>query len=111
MQGARPRVLIVEDEQNWRDLLSESLAVHCDVETARTLQEAQRKLRERLFDVVSIDISLTVGDRRDEQGMRLFSLIRDLGGFTETVLVTGYPTIKTAKEAQRGFEAFDYLLK
>lgn len=64
-----------------------------------------------LFNVVITDMRLRDEEVGNEDGLRLIADLNKLGDETKTILVTGYPTIATAKRALAQLAAFDYLEK
>jgi CheY-like chemotaxis protein len=55
----RPRLLLVDDEELNRDMLSRRLALHeCDVALASSGADALALLREQPFDVVLLDVQM-----------------------------------------------------
>ena len=76
--SSRPRVLIVDDVPDWRDLLAGRLRRDCDVEEAGSLREALNILMgsDNLFHLVVIDLSLK-GAATDQQGLEIARYVRD----------------------------------
>lgn len=107
----RPRVLIVDDQKNWREALYDMLNPMYEVETAASYDEAEHKLRQRAFHVLVADQRLVDADEINTQGILLLGVVSELRDGTQAIIVTGYPTIETAKEALRGRDAYDYILK
>jgi ActR/RegA family two-component response regulator len=108
---ARFRVLVVDDQPNWRELLRELLEPEYVVETAASYDEAKGALRQRAFHAVVSDQRLVDVDAENIQGILLLDDVKALHDGTQVIIVTGYPTIKAAKAALRRHDAFDYLLK
>jgi putative nucleotidyltransferase with HDIG domain len=108
-EGSMPSpnsVLVVEDEENIRELLQEVLAgagYVCD--TAVNGQEAIEKLRRKGFDLVITDILMPV-----KSGMDLLKEARALSPDTAFIMVTAVDDTSTAIEAMR-LGADNYLLK
>lgn len=108
----RPRVLIVDDQLNWREALRDMLDFTMyEIETAASYDEATHKLRQRAFHVLVSDQRLVDADVSNIQGILLLDELGELQDGTQAIIVTGYPTIEVAKEALRGGDAYDYLLK
>ncbi|EDP75355.1 sigma-54 dependent transcriptional regulator [Hydrogenivirga sp. 128-5-R1-1] len=100
------RVLVVEDEKDFRELLTEHLrGLGYQTEGACDLEEAYEVLEERDFSVVLLDLFLPDGN-----GMELLKWIRENSALTEVVVITGHGTIKTAVEAIK-LGAYDFLTK
>jgi ActR/RegA family two-component response regulator len=107
----RPRVLIVDDQTNWREALHDILESIYEIETVASYDAARNHLRQRTFHVVVSDQRLVDTDVTNIQGIQLLDDVRALEDGTRAIIVTGYPTIAAAKEALRGREAYDYMLK
>ena len=84
-KGRRQRVLVVDDEKNCRELLSQVLTeMGCDVILAPSGHEALQEVGKNCFDLVFTDLNMKGMD-----GWRLAEEIRRLNGTVPIVLVTG----------------------
>jgi DNA-binding NtrC family response regulator len=102
----KTRILVVDDEEVVRLSHIRTLAsIHCDVEVVRDGNEALKVMQQRPADVVLLDLRMPGMD-----GMSVLKAIKQGWPETEVVIITGYPTVDTAKEAVR-LGAFDYLAK
>jgi DNA-binding NtrC family response regulator len=102
----KTRVLIVDDEEIVRRGFFRVLANDDhDVETACSGDEALREMETHPFDIVLLDLRMPGMD-----GMEVLKTIRNRWPDSEVIIVTGYPTIETAKEAIR-VGANNYLTK
>jgi DNA-binding NtrC family response regulator len=102
----KTKVLVVDDEEIVRLSHIRTLAsVHCDLEVVRDGNEALRAMEQSPADVVLLDLRMPGMD-----GMAVLKAIKQRWPETEVVIITGYPTIETAKEAVR-LGAYDYLAK
>jgi DNA-binding NtrC family response regulator len=100
------RVLIVDDEDVVRLSYAAALArEHCESRTARNGAEAIRAMEREPYDVVFLDLRMPGQD-----GLSVLRTLKRHWPESEVVIVTGYPTVETAKEAVR-LGAFDYLAK
>ncbi len=100
------RVLIVEDDTDFRELLEEHLSsLGYRVETAPDKETARKILNKFDFSVVLLDLFLPDGN-----GMELLRWIRENTPLTEVIVITGHGTIKTAVEAMK-LGAYDFLTK
>lgn len=110
-------VLIVDDDPMWVNLLKGILEEHFEeIESASSLQEGIEKLktRSRPFHVVLSDIRLDDANKANREGMQLISWVGEYGGYTNILIMTGYPEIATVREAigdRSHYKAFDYLEK
>lgn len=108
----RLRVLIVDDQPNWLEALSDMLeSASYEIETATSYDEAMDKLRQRAFHVVVTDQRLVDEEEANIEGILLLDEVAKFRDGTEAIVVTGYPTIEAVKKALRGRDAFDYILK
>ncbi len=100
------RVLVVDDEQDILDLLSELLhRWGFEAETARNGREALEKFKDQHVDLVVTDLKMPEMD-----GLELLRQLREENPRVPVLMLTGYPTIDTAIQAiQEG--AYDYLIK
>ena len=100
------RILIVEDEESIRKLLSKFFDqlgyVTLSVGSA---EEAQKQLVEKDFDVAIVDIKLPGMD-----GIHLLNEIKHVTPDTEVIIITGHASLETSIEAVR-IGAYDYLVK
>jgi len=105
--GAAPRVLVVDDEENIRTMLSMVLeSEHFAVKAVGTVAEALAQITQGEFDVLISD--LNIGHPAD--GFVVVSAMRRTHPETLTFLLTGYPEFETALEALRQ-HVNDYLIK
>lgn len=110
--GEKIRVLVVDDDASWRQLLSDALAEDFQVAQADTYRSAIEELvgANPPFHLLVADISLR-GGGVDAEGMELIRTLRQFESLTSVIIVTGYPSIKTAKDAFTLLDVFDYLEK
>src|SRR5450756_856115 len=91
----KTKILVVDDEEIVRLSHTRTLAsVHCNVEVVPDGNEALRLMEQRPADVVLLDLRMPGMD-----GMAVLKTIKQRWPETEVVIITGYPTIETAKEA------------
>ena len=102
----RASILIVDDEEVVRRSHLRSLAdTGCHTEAAGDGQEALQVMERHPFDVVLLDLRMPGLD-----GMDVLKTIKQRWPESEVVVITGYPTIESAKEAVR-LGAHDYIAK
>jgi DNA-binding response OmpR family regulator/signal transduction histidine kinase len=103
---AENRVLIVEDEQSIRFVLTSVLAgMGCAVTGAGSAEEALPLLEGEPFALALIDIVMP-----GMNGLELMSRLRERSPGTEVIIMTSHASIETAIEALRK-GAYDYLHK
>ena len=102
----KPRILIVDDEEIVRRSYCRLLnGADCDTAAALNGDDALHAMKRESFDVVLLDLRMPGAD-----GMTVLKSIKQKWPQSEVVVITGYPTIETAKEAVR-LGAYDYLAK
>jgi len=106
-------VLIVEDQPNWRSLLSDILEEEYEVTCVGNYEDALRAISCRYppFAAAIIDIRLDDKDTQNEDGLKFFKRLRERDVPTSAIILTGYPSLRTAKEALQDLRAVDYILK
>src|SRR5512146_2756064 len=103
---ARTSILVVDDDEVVRLSHLRSLTgIPCNVEAVWNGKEALRAMEARPFDVVLLDLRMPGMD-----GMAVLKTIKERWPESEVVVITGYPSLETAKEAVR-LGAYDYLAK
>ncbi len=99
-------ILIVDDEEVVRRSHLRSLAdTGCHTEAAEDGNKALQVMEQHPFDVVLLDLSMPGLD-----GMDVLKTIKERWPDSEVVVITGYPSIETAKEAVR-LGAQNYIAK
>ncbi|MDD1769116.1 MAG: response regulator [Methanomassiliicoccales archaeon] len=102
----RPKVLIIDDEEGIREILTDILkARDFDVTSAGTGEQGLKEVSESHFNVVILDIRLP-----DMTGIQILEKIEQLSPDTQVILVTAYASVDTAVEAVRK-KAYDYIAK
>ncbi len=100
------KVLVVDDDEVVRLSFQRSLqAAHYNVEAAASGEDALQALEHKRFDVVLVDLRMPGMD-----GLTVLKSIKQTCPQSEVVVITGYPTVESAKEAVR-LGAYDYLAK
>jgi diguanylate cyclase (GGDEF)-like protein len=101
----KPNVLIIEDDEQVRDLLVAILGNSCSCSSVASAEEALTKLSEAAFDLVISDIDL-----EGMSGIELIPKLHSISPGTVVVMISGHQDIETALEAMR-VGAFDYITK
>jgi DNA-binding NtrC family response regulator len=100
------RILIVDDDETVRWSYLRSLqGISCDIATAGNGEEALETMEQNPFDVVLLDMRMAGQD-----GLSVLRTIKQKWPESEVVIITGYPTVDSAKEAVR-LGAYDYVAK
>ena len=104
--NSKSSVLIVDDEEVVRRAHLRSLEVTgCVARVAEDGNEALRVMEQEPADVILLDIRMPGLD-----GMDVLKTIKTRWPDSEVVVITGYPTIESAKEAVR-LGACNYIAK
>jgi DNA-binding NtrC family response regulator len=101
----KTNVLVVDDDEVVRLSHQRSLMGCCNVEAAGNADGALRAMEQKPFDVVLLDLKMPGTD-----GITVLKAIKQRWPESEVVVITGYPSVETAKEAVR-LGAQDYLAK
>lgn len=102
----KANILIVDDEEVVRHSQLRILAdVPCNAAVAWNGTDALRAMEQQPFDLVLLDLRMPGPD-----GMSVLKTIKEKWPESEVVIITGYPSIETAKEAVR-LGAYNYLAK
>ncbi|MBW2036941.1 MAG: response regulator [Deltaproteobacteria bacterium] len=102
----KPRILIVDDEQEFVDSLSERLAIRdFDVTTSSSGEDALEKVKKYNFDVIILDVKMP-----GMSGIETLREIKRIKPLTEVIMFTGHAEVETAIEGMK-LGALDYLLK
>lgn len=102
----KTRILIVDDEKEFVDSLSERLVIrNYDVMTSLNGKDAIEKVQGHDFDVVILDVAMPEMD-----GIAALREIKRIKPLTEIIMLTGHGTIESAVEGMK-LGAYDYLMK
>ena len=100
------RVLLVDDEQEFVEVLAERLEVRDIVVTkAFSGDEALAGIKEKPVDVVILDVAMPGKD-----GVATLKEIKQVNPIIEVIMLTGNATVDSAVEGMR-LGAYDYLMK
>ncbi len=99
-------VLVVDDEENIRNIMQDILEDEgYYVETVFSSEEAKRKLKEKDYDIIFLDVWLP-----DGEGTDLISYIKNLSPKTKIIMISGHANIPIAVKALK-MGAYDFLEK
>lgn len=102
---ARSRILIVDDEPEITEILSDLLSDDHDCETANSAEAALELLAETEFQLVISDITMP-----GMSGLEMLPRAKSLSPNTVVVMISGMQTVESAIGALR-LGGFDYLMK
>jgi len=100
-----PRILIVDDEDEIRQLLLELLSAQFNCEGSSTAEEALDRLGKSQFELVISDITMP-----GMSGLDMIPHVKSVSPDTVVVMISGMQTVESAIGALR-LGAFDYLMK
>lgn len=102
----KANILIVDDEEIVRRSYARILGqMDCDAQTVADGEQAVQEMEQRPYDVVLLDLRMP-----DAGGMDVLRTIKHRWPASEVVVITGCPTVESAKEALH-LGACDYLAK
>ena len=102
----KTRILLVDDEEQFVDALSERLVIRdYEITTSLDGEDALEKIRQFNYDVVILDVAMPGTD-----GIEVLREVKKLKPLTEIIMLTGQGTLETAIEGMK-LGAFDFLMK
>ncbi|HWI82862.1 response regulator [Ramlibacter sp.] len=102
----KAKILIVDDEEVVRRSFTRILdSAHCQVKSVEGGAQAAQAMQDDPADVVLLDLRMP-----DVDGMTVLRALKQRWPASEVIIVTGDPTIESAKEAV-ALGAYDYLAK
>jgi CheY-like chemotaxis protein len=110
------RILVVDDDPSWQELLAESIEAaepargEHTLTVARSFDEADALLDRRHFHLAFVDLRLKE-DARDFDGKRIAKKIVDQDEGTSVVIATGHADVSTAITALKEWQVLDFVLK
>src|SRR5213594_4408448 len=104
--GVKEKILIVDDDEGVRQVLSQSLSeTGYRITSAESGEKAVSAVREETFDIVILDMVLPRVD-----GMEVLKEITALRPEMPVVMITGYASVETAIKAMK-MGAVGYIVK
>jgi CheY-like chemotaxis protein len=105
-------VLVVEDTPAFQDIYRKYVEKFgAYVIITGSLKEAQRAIEMFAFDVALIDIRLDEKDDENVDGLRVLEILVKKDDGTRAIVITGYGTLKIAREAFVQYGAVDVVDK
>lgn len=106
MSVEMPRILVIDDEEIIRHLLSRTLGEKgYEIEIAKDGSVALGKIKRNFFNLLIADLKMPKID-----GMEVLKEIKKGNPYIEVIIITGYPTIESAVEAIK-IGAYDFISK
>lgn len=101
------RALVVDDEEDFLETLVNRMNKrNIDTTGARSGEEALELMKEKLFDVVILDVKMPGG----MDGIEALREMKKIQPLAEVLLLTGHASVETSIEGMK-LGAFDYILK
>ena len=105
MNQRRPRLLIIDDDDEIRDILDELLSRSYDCTTSSSAGNALTLLATESFDLILSDINMP-----EMTGLEMIPYLTNLAPKSVVVMISGQLMIESAIDAMRA-GAFDYITK
>ncbi len=99
------RILIVDDEHEITEILSDLLSGARECETAGSAEAALERMRQGNFQLVISDITMP-----GMTGLEMVPHVKHISPDTVVIMISGLQTVESAIEAMR-LGAFDYVMK
>lgn len=101
--GEKKKILVVDDEDSLRTVLSTELASEgYDVGTAADGDDAITEMEKKVFDLVLLDIKMP-----RMNGFEVLKYVKDKHPRTKVIMLTGFADLKNAIESKKlGAEDF-----
>jgi len=104
--NAKPRVLIVDDEERFRTTMAKLLTVNgLEVTAVGSGKAALEELESKPYDVITLDIRMP-----EMSGLEALAQIKKVNPGVEVIILTGHASVDTAVEIMK-LGGYEYLLK
>ena len=101
------RALVVDDEEDFLETLVKRMNKRSiDTTGAKSGEEALELMKQKLFDVVILDVKMPGG----MDGIEALREMKKIQPLAEVLLLTGHASVETSIEGMK-LGAFDYILK
>ncbi len=107
------RILVLDDEAEWRDALTDLLQKDFQVETAPSTDEAEELLSKSFYHLAVLDISMIPGDMKDDKGLVFLGKLGDINllGAMEIIVLSNYGTQEQMRRAFTKYKVADFQSK
>lgn len=106
----KPRILIVEDDQDWEDVYRRALwGADYEISSTRKVGAAMALLEEQSFEVVITDLKM-LGKGGEFSGFGVLERARAIDPNVQVIVITGYGSADHALRAMSN-GAYDYITK
>ena len=110
--GVSDRVLVVEDDSSWQQVLAEILTdLNLTVDILGDLESALEAIRERSHRLAVVDLSLDKTNHRNSDGLKVLDAIQRHDPACASMLLTGHATVEIAVSVLTEHGAFTCLRK
>lgn len=104
-ESKSPRILVVDDEPEIREVLCDLLSENYECETAASAEETLAALKRKEFNLIVSDIMMS-----GMSGLEMIPHVFEISPDTVVMMISGAQTIESAIKALRA-GAFDYIMK
>jgi DNA-binding NtrC family response regulator len=106
----KPRILIVEDDNDWQQIYISSLSKSAyEITGTRKINEALSLLENETFDVVITDLKM-LGGSEEFSGFGVLEQAKAKNPEIQVIVITGFGSVDHAMRAM-GNGAYDYIIK
>jgi len=106
----KPRILIVEDDNDWQQIYINSLSKSAyEIVGTRKINEALLLLQDKTFDVVITDLKM-LGGSEEFSGFGVLEQAKSKNPDVQVIVITGFGSVDHAMRAM-GNGAYDYIVK
>jgi DNA-binding NtrC family response regulator len=106
----KARILIIEDDPDWRGILVDTLEKEYDVQTATTAKEGMAALKLFGLQLILMDLNLVDEEGANREGLRLLSFIGMTNPCARAIVLTAHSGHQR-ESFRASYGVFDYLLK
>ncbi len=112
MSETTSRVLLVEDDRAWQQILQEIFEdMNLAVDMADSLESAMENLRAVPHRLAIVDLALGGGDYDNQDGLRVLEAVRLQDPGCVPIMLTGFATVELAVRVLTEYGAFSCLRK
>lgn len=104
------RILVLDDEEQWRNILGEALRSEFKVDVASSIAEGRELLRNNFYHLGVFDVSMVYGDGTNREGLDFVGELEqgDHAEGLRVVLISGYENKTWLREAFKKFKVADF---
>lgn len=105
---ATAKILVVDDDKEFRDLLSEILRKErYEVRTAESVEAAMEELERGSYDIVTVDMKYKIGSTEDIAGEELLIHLKANYEGIRCIIISGSPEVEVSR-TQAAYFAIKY---